>query len=85
MTLVGLCDLILGEVTLGHGVVTLVGLGDLILGDVRLGHGVETLVGLGDLILVRQNVYTTKRITTKRIRNKTYNVTKRIRICFVAL
>jgi len=37
--LVGLCDLILGEVRLGHGEVTLVGLGDLILGEVRLWGG----------------------------------------------
>jgi len=49
--LVGLCDLILGEVRLGHGSVTLVWLGDLILGEVRLGHGEVTLVGLGDFIL----------------------------------
>jgi len=34
---------------------------------------------------MRQNVNATKRITTKRIRDKTYNATKRIRIRFVAL
>jgi len=43
--LVGLSDLILGEVRLGHGEVTLVGLGDLILGEVRVRSRLELLWG----------------------------------------
>jgi len=72
VTLVGLGDLILGEVRLGHGVVNLVGLGDFILGEVRLGHGKVNFVGLGDKTYndktyTRQNVYTTKRIMRHKV------------------